>query len=172
MVVTAGVAATSLGEVDELRSAAGSSLSLLTPSCTLPDLQGRRIFGLRALWGFAAITSVRGVMTVTPHHHIPVLHLAEKSVLLRYKLPPRGALDTATPPLSIALLYRAIHACLCTQVYDAVNIAWGGGGSNLPTITKAGHLVYFCMKACSFCHTYLHSVGKSYAFFPYTTILY
>ena len=81
-------------------------------------------------------------MTVTPHHHTPVLHLAEKSVLPCYKLPPRGALDTATPPLSIALLYRAIHACLCTQVYDAVNIAWGGGFEP-PHYHKGGTLELF-----------------------------
>ena len=125
--MSAGVAATSLWVVDELRSATGSSLSLLTPPYTFPDLQGRRIFELRALWSFVAVTSVRGVMTVTPHHHIPALHLAEKSVLLRYKLPPPGAPDTATHALSIALPCRAIHTCLCTQLYNAVNIAWGGG---------------------------------------------
>ena len=139
--MTAGVAATSLWVVDELRSATGSSLSLLTPPYTLPDLQGRRIFGLRALWGFAAVTLVRGMMTVTPHHHTPVLYLAEKSALLRYKLPPRGALDTATPPLLIALLYRAIHACLCTQVYDASQYCVGRGVRTSPLSQRRNTLL-------------------------------
>ena len=125
--MSAGVAATSLWVVDELRSATGSSLSLLTPPYTFPDLQGRRIFELRALWSFVAVTSVRGVVTVTPHHHTPALHLAEKSVLLRYKLPPQGAPDTAAHSLFIALPHRAIYTCLCTQMCDVVNIAWGGG---------------------------------------------
>ena len=127
VVVTAGVAATSFRVVDELRGATGSSLSLLTPPYTFPGLQGRRIFALRALWSFAAVTSVRGVMTVTPHHHTPVLHLPEKSALPCCKLPPHGAPDTATHTQSIVLLCRATFEWSCTQMYNMVNIAWGGG---------------------------------------------
>ena len=143
MVVSAGVAATSLWVVDELRSATGSSLSLLTPPYTFPDLQGRRIFGATSpLELRSRHIGEGGDDRHPPPSHPCILHLAEKSVLLRYKLPPRGALDTATPPLSIALLYRAIHACLCTQVYDAVNIAWGGGFEP-PHYHKGGTLCLF-----------------------------
>ena len=71
-----------------------------------------------------------------------MLHLPEKSALPCCKLPPQGATDTATHTLSIALPCRAIHACLCTQVYDVVNIAWGGGFEP-PHYHKGGTLCLF-----------------------------
>ena len=171
VVVTAGVAATSLWGVDELRSATGSSLSLLTPPYTLPVLQERRIFGLRALWGFAAVTSVRRVMTVTPPTTTPLYCIWLRSLYSYATNSPLEAHQTR-----LLILYSLLY-CIepYTHVYMHKCMMWsilrGEGGSNLPTITKAGYFNYFFMKTCSFCHTYLHSIGKSYAFFPYSVVL-
>ena len=79
--MTASVAATSFWVEDEPRSATSGSLSLLTPSCTFPDLQGRRIYALRAHWGFIAVTSIRGVMLGAQgsRHWLRLCHLVATS---------------------------------------------------------------------------------------------